>query len=652
MATASGTSIYSRPLILPSSELGELNPLPPLRPSREMHTLTDLDGLPADMRENLAYGRLDTVLPYLRQDGYDRHRSLRAQPSIVMENDRLRATVLPGLGGRLYSLWHKATQRELLFCNPVLQFANLALRDAWFAGGVEWNLGSTGHTTLTCEPMHAAVVDGPEGDPILRLWEWERTRGLVYQVDLWLPADSELLFVGVRLQNPQQVDIPVYWWSNIAVAQTPGLRVVAPADEAWHFGYEQRLQLVRLNDSAISYPMRHQSAADYFFEIPDGQRRWIAGLDQAGSGLVQASTSILRGRKLFVWGEGSGGRRWQDWLAPGVPGHGYAEIQAGLARTQMEHLRMPAGASWDWLEAYGRIDVDPEAAHHPDWSQARHGVEDVLDGLLPDSVLTARHHQWQTVAELGPTGQRLSTGSGWGALELARLAGEGAVTLAGTPFPAADIADPQQPWLELARTGALPVHPPALPPTGTLWSDPWWALLEAAPDSWLVSYHRGVARWCRGDRDGAVHAWTHSLELTPNAWAQRNLAVAALESSATGEALSLLQQAILLDPASVPLLLETIETALAAGAAEVAAELLRTVPEDQRQDGRFRLAEARTALLRGDAGAAAEIFDAGFDYPNLREGGRILTETWEAIQRSIGTRRPLPGRYDFRMFDG
>ncbi|NED09129.1 DUF5107 domain-containing protein, partial [Streptomyces sp. SID6648] len=56
-----------------------------------------------------------------------------------------------------------------------------------------------------------------------------------------------------------------------------------------------------------TYPTRSTYAADYFYEVPDGRRRWIAALDGNGQGLVQTSTDVLRGRKLFVWGTGPGG---------------------------------------------------------------------------------------------------------------------------------------------------------------------------------------------------------------------------------------------------------------------------------------------------------------------------------------------------------
>ncbi|MBI0385681.1 DUF5107 domain-containing protein, partial [Streptomyces albiflaviniger] len=127
-----------------------------------------------------------------------RDRAPAALDAIVLENDRLRATVLPGLGGRVHSLVHKPAGRELLYRNPVFQPADFALNGAWFSGGIEWNIGATGHTTLSCSPLHAARVPAPDaadGGAMVRLWEWERLRDLPFQVDLWLPADSAFLYV-------------------------------------------------------------------------------------------------------------------------------------------------------------------------------------------------------------------------------------------------------------------------------------------------------------------------------------------------------------------------------------------------------------------------------------------------------------------------
>jgi hypothetical protein len=135
------------------------------------------------MRHNIGYGRVRAVLPYLVQDGYGRDRRPAGHKVAVLENDVLRATFLLDLGGRLWSLLHKPTGRELLHRNPVFQPANLALRNAWFAGGVEWNIGTIGHSPTTCEPLHAARVLQPDGTPVLRMYEYERLREVVFQVD-------------------------------------------------------------------------------------------------------------------------------------------------------------------------------------------------------------------------------------------------------------------------------------------------------------------------------------------------------------------------------------------------------------------------------------------------------------------------------------
>ncbi|HET6633815.1 MAG TPA: DUF5107 domain-containing protein, partial [Streptomyces sp.] len=239
-----GTTVRSSTLTLPAAPVGPANPLPALLPPDETHHLTPQEraALPPRMARQLGYEPLRSVLPTGVLDGYRRRRTPTEMPTVEIENDRLRAVVLPGLGGRVYSLLHKPTGRELLYTNPVLQPANFALNGAWFSGGIEWNIGATGHTTLSCAPVHAARVTAPGGGQMLRLWEWERLRDTPFQVDLWLPDGSDFLFVGVRIRNPHDHPVPVYWWSNIAVPEE--CRVLAPAERAYHFGYEQRLSRV------------------------------------------------------------------------------------------------------------------------------------------------------------------------------------------------------------------------------------------------------------------------------------------------------------------------------------------------------------------------------------------------------------------------
>ncbi|PJJ05502.1 uncharacterized protein DUF5107 [Streptomyces sp. 2333.5] len=670
------TSVRRTTLTLPAAPLGPDNPLPALCAGHDPHRieLGPDTRLPADMARQLGHAPLRSILPTRMRDGYGRARRSTDVEALVLENDRLRATVLPGLGGRVYSLHHKPTGRELLYRNPVLQPAAFALNGAWFSGGIEWNIGATGHTTLTCAPLHAARLPAPDGGEMLRLWEWERLRDLPFQVDLWLPDGSDFLHVGVRIRNPHPHTVPVYWWSNTAVPEDEGTRVLAPADEAWHFGYAHTLRRVPVPDSEgadRSYPLRSEYPADYFYDVPEGARGWITSLGADGRGLVQTSTGTLRGRKLFLWGAGRAGRRWQQWLtAPGTGG--YAEIQAGLARTQLEHVPLDAGGEFAWLEAYGPLETDAAAVHGADWAAARGEVAARLEAVLPRADVDAAYAAWRPYADHEPK-ESLATGSGWGALEVARAG----LDLPGTPFEAATLGAEQEPWLTLLTTGDLPAAGPV--PGPALVAPAWRELLESAAPGPATDYHLGLAQWHAGDRAQAVRSWERALAHGAGCLPLYCLAVAESVAGEPARAADRFAQACAavaraasdegpraraLQEVLPALAREAVPALLAAGRTAEAAQLLAGLRQTAVADGRFALLTAQVLLAQGQPAAAREIFDAGFEIAALREGDEVLGDTWYAIAEQLvaaggpvtedvrATARaahPLPERYDYQM---
>lgn len=60
----------------------------------------------------------NSILPYSSLDGYTRTRRDGELATLVLENNRLRATFVPSLGGRLWSLLDKRDERELLYRTP------------------------------------------------------------------------------------------------------------------------------------------------------------------------------------------------------------------------------------------------------------------------------------------------------------------------------------------------------------------------------------------------------------------------------------------------------------------------------------------------------------------------------------------------------
>ncbi len=515
--------------------------------------------------------------------------------------------------------------------------------------------------------MHAARITRADGTPALRLYEWERMRGLGYCVEAWLPPGSPVLLVHVRVVNPHRQETPMYWWSNTAVPESPDVRVVCPADSAYHVGDDRRLRTVPVpdyNGLDVSYPARAQHAADYFFDARSAARRWIAALDADGAGLMQVSSDRLIGRKLFVWGRSAGGRRWQEFLSG--PDAAYFEIQAGLARTQLEHLRMPGGARWSWVEAYGLLRADPRRVHGS-WSAARRAVGIAVDALASPSLLESSLAEAERCAD-DPPEQILHTGSGWGALERRRRAKvrETPLGLPGTPFPDSTLGAEQEPWLQLLDTGWLPETPPAEPPGSYVVGPGWQPLLEQAPDSWLSWLHRGVARWHAGDRDAARLGWESSLAEQPTPWAMRNLGAAAIAEGDSAAGARRLLAAHRLAPTVRALTIEALQALLAGGQPAEVLAVVDGLDQADRDDGRIQVAEAWAAVECGELDRAAGLLADGIEVADLREGERSLDELWfayhEARAAAVAGRpvdqpmrdevrraHPLPAAYDFRM---
>ena len=660
---------------MPAADLGPENPLPPLRSGRDLHASIDVGpDIPAEMVQNMRYGHVPNILPYTMQDGYTRQRQRRDFRVAVLENETLRAAFFLELGGRLWSLVHKPSGRELLDANPVFQPANLALRNAWFSGGVEWNIGTTGHWPLTCSPLFAARVERPDGTPVLRLYEWERIRQVPFQIDACLPDGSPVLFVRVRIANPHEGQIPMYWWSNIAVPESTDTRVIVPAHSAYRFGYKRSgLRLIPMpgfEGTDPTYPTHIDHSADFFFHIPDAQRPWIAALDREGRGLVQTSTPRLKGRKLFLWGMGSGGRKWQEFLSQ--PGRAYIEIQAGLARTQMEHLPMPAGAGWSWLEAYGLMEADPAAVHGADWSKAWQSVDQALEQLLPRPALDAEYERGAGWADRPPV-ELFQRGSGWGALELLRreAAGEPPFCSAGLDFDVQSLTAGQAPWIGLLRDGAMPAAGPDTEPPGYMVQAAWRTLLEEAVQGgrgahWLSWLHLGVMRHYAGDREGARDAWQRSLQQANTPWALRNLAVLAQEDGQLDDAAGLYVAACRMRPSLLPLATECGRTLLEAGRPGDWLQLLARLPLSVRSAGRIRLLEAQAALAVDDFEAVQRIFAEKPVVDDMREGEISLSQLWfdlherrlsaaenvpidDALRARVRREHPLPQEVDFRM---
>ena len=622
---------------------GEESVLPTFEPLRPLPAVAAGAGLPADLRERVEYGRLGSPLPYAVHDDYDRTIAAIDLPALQLTNGVLTATILPGLGGRVWSLYDESRGRELLHVNPLLRFANFGLTGAWFAGGIEWNLGSTGHSSLSSRPVHAGVLRRPDGD-VLRLWEWERTRDLVLQVDLSLSGDQ--LVASGRVLNPDPEDKPLYYWTNVAVPETAATRVLCPAARAWRSDESGALTGVRVPfpdgpDVDVSRPMASEHSADYFYDVRDQTGRVLVAVEPDGHGFGQTSTAALTGRKLFLWGAGSGGSRWQEWLSG--PDARYCEIQAGACATQLEHDRLIGYGAVSWTESFGAIDLAPDGVAG-DYERATTIAAAAMHERQPAERLEGHHRRWlHSVADADPD-EILAEGSGWGYAELLLRGSEPWPHGSALPFPrvadgsAAAVALVQRDRFALERAAAgLPVPPV---------SDRWFELLREESGHWWIDQAAAVNHHLRGHHESAAAAYRRSVRARPTAVGLRGLALLAAAAGRVDEAAAHYAGARRLEPGSRTLATEELTLLLEAGRAEDCLAVVEGLPARLRAHGRTRLLEARALLALDRIDRAASILD-DLEVEDLAEGGRELDRLWAQVHPG----RPLLRRLDFRMFD-
>lgn len=657
---------------MPAARLGPKSPLPALGGYRNASSAALPDQEPTPQRDWMDKGHENAVLPYRLQDDYDRVRTPRQFKTAVLENEILRATFMLEYNARLWSLIHKPTGRELLYANPVFQPGNVAIRNAWITGGVEWNISTFGHSVLTLSPLFTAEIAGPDGSPGLRAWEYERSRRIVFQIDFFLPPASPFLLVRPRIVNPHDQAVPMYWWSNIAVTEREDVRVVVPANDAYRHAYDGKMTIAKwpeIDGVDCSYTARRQTAADAYFRIPTGQRPWMATIDGDGRGLVHASTSRLVGRKMWNWGIGQGSRRWQNFLSsPESPG--CLEVQAGLAPTQSQYVPMPPKAQWEWLEAYGLIEADPKQVHG-EWSAAHRYVDAKLRSILPADQIERQLAATAPLADR-PPGKVLIMGSGWGALETERRATASEPALPGsTPFPEETLGEDQAQWLELLRTGALPERPVDGTPGAFMTQPEFHRLLEESvaagkSDHWLGWYHLGVMRWRAGDKPGATAAWETSVKRQRTPWALRDLAVAAQEREELTLAAALAFEAARMCPNLTQMMVHACQACSYAKRPADVLKLLEMTTPAIRANGRLRYLEALAALELGRLDIAKTFFDESPELASVREAELSLSDLWfdyhaqrlakergvavtEELKEEVRETLPPPAKIDFRM---
>ena len=459
------------------------------------------------------------VLPYAVLDRYNEEPEQLQLSVITMENDYLKAQFLPENGGRLYSLYNKEEKRELLWKNPSLHPVNMSSRDAYFTGGASWNLTPDEHSPGAFEPVFFGKVEAGAGYEFLRMYDYERTRGLLLQIDFHLPANSKELYAHVAIHNPHDFPTPIYWWANLNIESSKDCRLFSSGQSS----------TFDTTNTEISYPYQCKDKLSFLFsEESNESHPWTALTTSATNGtFLRSSTKIQTQRAIYA-------------------DNALVELQAGCGANVTDGWVLEADESISFTHAIGSIAFEKGDANYEAYSTSHSIVKAMVNYTLPAGKLEQQELYFQQFTSL-PCSKMLSFGEGWGALEnMRRIFDNQPLLSESLIFPTESFTTQQYEWLAILNKTELPTLTGYELPTAWVSDMNYLAHLQAYlasfPNNTTALLFMGTIFYENRFTDQAIDTWKLALEKESLAILLRNLSHAANVMGFTSEALSYMEQ--------------------------------------------------------------------------------------------------------------
>lgn len=196
-ALTGSVKAWSEPLVLPTYE-----PAP-------------ADRNPMFLEKRVFQGSSGRVYPIPFVDRIGSELRDKTWTALHIENDYLRVTVLPELGGRIYAVVDKVNGYDLVYRNRAIKPALVGLAGPWLSGGIEFNWPQH-HRPSTYMPTSWEIVEEADGSRVIWLSEHEPMNRMKGMHGVRLSPGKACLELAVRLHNRTELTQSFLWWANVA----------------------------------------------------------------------------------------------------------------------------------------------------------------------------------------------------------------------------------------------------------------------------------------------------------------------------------------------------------------------------------------------------------------------------------------------------
>jgi tetratricopeptide (TPR) repeat protein len=271
--------------------------------------------------------------PYTLRRNLTDHRSDHAWRALFLENEYLKCSVLPDIGGHLYTCTDKISGKPMFYENPSIKKADVAYRGAWAAFGIEFNF-PVSHNWVTASPVDFALEKKADGSASVQVGNVDRVYGMQWTVELILRPASTVLEERITLNNRSDVRHRFYWWNNAGVQVWDDSRIQYPMRFAASHGFRDvQPWPVEADGNDLSIIKNHTKGPVSLFV--HGSREPFMGVwnPHTNTGTVHfADYAQLPAKKIWSWGVDPDGLDWRTALSDNDSA--YVEVQAGLFRNQ------------------------------------------------------------------------------------------------------------------------------------------------------------------------------------------------------------------------------------------------------------------------------------------------------------------------------
>ena len=324
-------------------------------------------------------------IPYQKLEYFDNYTVPQTYTRITLENEFLRVSLLPELGGRVYEMVFKPTGNNELYRNPVIKPSPWGPpeQSGWLgAGGIEWGLPVPEHGYEWGVPWTATVVSGTDGSLTVTLRDSAPDAPrLRAAVSVTLPPNRAQIFLTHQLENGLGRDVDFSYWQNAMLAPgapnapTENLRFIIPTDRMQVHSRGCAPAGVNLPDAGGVFPWSVVDGVDMarlgnwcgwlgFFAYPQSQTDFAGVYDPVldEGAFHNFDAAVWRGTKGFAFGW-SNPIDWHNWTDDGS---GYVELHTGSQPTFWDTTPLAAGASLmlrdSWMPVTGLGDITADTA--------------------------------------------------------------------------------------------------------------------------------------------------------------------------------------------------------------------------------------------------------------------------------------------------